>query len=263
MKKTGILLTLCLALVLAACGRAERPAAGGEETLEESRETGGEAPAEAGEEVEEETQVPEEPADETPEETAPLRVVFYGASNFARWKDLADLFPEIDAVNTAISGSTDESQLEAAPEAVYAYEPDLVFIQTATNDFSRGMTLDQVLETREVYYRALEENLPGTRFVIMAPLPQPGRPSFWEAVKESTLWIHDWCRDHEAFDCIDTTDQMLLEEGPEEWAAGDGTYYNWELFDEDGIHINQKGRAIWEQALRTWLDQAGGAPGEE
>lgn len=200
----------------------------------------------------------EEPAEEKTAEVEmnPLKVVFYGASNFGRWEELADLFPEIDAVNTAINGSTDKGQLEQAEDAVYAYEPDLVFIQTATNDFSKGMSLEEVLEEKEIYFEALKENLPGAEFVIMAPLPQPGRLAFWEDVQKVTDWIHEWCDAREGFYCIDTTDWMLKEEGPEELLAGKGKYYDPDLFEKDGIHLNEKGRSIWEEAIGNYLEEA-------
>lgn len=237
-RKVWILL-LGFVLVLAeACGKADRSFPAGE-TPE-------------AQEIREET----EEAENTEVEKRPLKAVFYGASNFGRWEELADLFPEIEAVNTAINGSTDKGQLEKAPETVYAYEPDLVLIQTATNDFSKGMSLEEVLEEKEIYYKALKENLPGAEFVIMAPLPQPGRPAFWEDVQKVTEWIHVWCDANEDFYCIDTTDRMLREKGPEELYAGNGKYYDPDLFEKDGIHLNEKGRSIWKEAIGDFLEEA-------
>lgn len=236
-KKAWIVLIGLVLILAGSCGRTDQSFPEGvspkaEETTEES--------------VEEKT---------AQAEKIPLKVVFYGASNFGRWEELSDLFPEIDAVNTAINGSTDKGQLEEAPDAVYAYEPDLVFIQTATNDFSKGMDLEEVLEEKEIYYNALTENLPGAEFVIMAPLPQPGRPAFWEDVQKVTDWIHEWCDAREGFYCIDTTDRMLKEEGPEELSAGKGKYYDTDLFEKDGIHLNEKGRSIWEEAIGDFLEE--------
>ncbi|MBQ1922221.1 MAG: hypothetical protein IIU47_04160 [Lachnospiraceae bacterium] len=254
------IMMLCLVFVLTGgCGRAERNSPAGEiPKAEETEEELPEAEEEAAEEKAEEEAEPDATAEEEPAEAEniPLKAVFYGASNFGRWEELADLFPEIDAVNTAINGSTDRSQLEEAADAVYAYEPDLVFIQTATNDFSKGMGLEEVLEEKEIYYKTLKENLPGAKFVIMAPLPQPGRPAFWEDVQKVTEWIHEWCGKHEDFYCIDTTDRMLGEEGPEELLAGQGKYYDPDLFEKDGIHLNEKGRSIWEEAIGDFLEEA-------
>ena len=235
MRKAWILLIVLVFILAAGCGR------------EDQKPPADETP---------EAEVTEE-AETAKEERRPLKVVFYGASNFGRWEELSDLFPDTEAVNTAINGSTDKSQLEKAPEAVYAFEPDLVFIQTATNDFSKSMTLEEVLEEKRLYFETLKENLPRTRFVIMAPLPQPGRPDFWEDVQKVTDWIHEWCGENEDFYCIDTTEEMLRESGPEELLAGEGKYYAPDLFEKDGIHLNEKGRTIWQEAIEDFLEEAG------
>lgn len=252
-RKAWIWLFFLVLVLTGGCGRTDRSSAA--EEIPKAEETGEEISEEETEKGEPaEGKLTEEETDEA--ETIPLKAVFYGASNFGRWEDLADLFPEIEAVNTAINGSTDKGQLDQAPEAVYAYEPDLVFIQTATNDFSKGMSLEEVLEEKEIYYKALKENLPQAEFVIMAPLPQPGRPVFWEDVQKVTDWIHEWCDLNEGFYCIDTTDRMLREDGPEELSAGNGKYYDPDLFEKDGIHLNEKGRSIWKEAIGDFLEEA-------
>ena len=196
------------------------------------------------------------PAGETAEEEKKsLKAVFYGASNFGRWENLTDLFPELEAVNTAINGSKDQGQMEKAPERVYAYEPDLVFIQTGTNDLADGMSLEEALEGKEVYFKTLRENLPLAEFVIMAPLLQPGRPDSRADARKVAEWIHEWCDRNDGFYCIDTTEEMLKEEGPEELSAGDGKYCDPELFVEDGVHLSEKGRAVWEKAIRDFLEE--------
>lgn len=188
-------------------------------------------------------------------ELRPLgEIVYYGASNFRLWTNMeADMQPYA-VQNHGIGGSIDLELMEFADQLLFPFEPSVVFIQTGSNDYTGGATMEECFANKEKMYAMFRERLPEAKFIVMAGLPLPGRAEYWDLTVEVNHFLKDYCETHENMYFVDGTDGILTSEGPEELATGDGRYFNPEIFIEDQIHLTQEGHDIWTQYMKAQLE---------
>lgn len=189
-------------------------------------------------------------------ELRPLgEIVFYGASNFRLWTNMETDMQPYAVQNHGIGGSIDLELMEFADQLLYPFEPSVVFIQTGSNDYTGGATMEECFANKEKMFGMFHEVLPDAKILVMAGLPLPGRAEYWDLTVEVNNFLKDYCDSRDYMYFVDGTDSILTAEGPEELATGDGRYFNPDIFIADQIHLTQEGHDLWTPYMKAQLEE--------
>jgi len=166
-------------------------------------------------------------------------IIFYGASNFARWTKMAKDMPEYKVLNQAFGGSTDIDLVHFANEAVFPYNPAIVFFQTGSNDYvnlegTDEERIEKCMNFKKQMFSAFHEIMPNTKFVVMSGLLLPGRSEYLELTQKIN---------EELKQLADETDYIYFVDAAD--LTYDGTDFHEELFVKDLIHLNEDGQHLW------------------
>ena len=166
-------------------------------------------------------------------------IIFYGASNFARWKEMeADLVP-YPVQNHGFGGSCDDDLVFYADRLLFPYRPKTVFFQTGSNDYVKIAGTDEekiekCMQNKRQMFQEFHEQLPDAHFVIMSGLLLPGRAQYLSLTRRINQELSSLC---------DKTDYMTFVDA-EKMTYLDGKFRE-ELFVKDQIHLNHEGQLLW------------------
>jgi lysophospholipase L1-like esterase len=176
-------------------------------------------------------------------------IIFYGASNFARWKEInTDLAP-YHVVNHGFGGSTDKRLVKHADKLLFPLEPSIVVFQTASNDYLFMTGSDEAqaakcLEHKKQMFAYFHEMLPDAEFVVLSGLLTPGRA---DDVGVTRL-VNEGLKEFSAsVDYLRFVDASAL--------TFDGSAFDESLFVADGFHLNRKGQQAWAQHIIPVLQE--------
>jgi lysophospholipase L1-like esterase len=129
-----------------------------------------------------------------------------------------------------------------AERIILPYEPRFIVVYAGGNDLNAGKAPELVYGDFVALATRLRAALPHVRIAYIASAPNPRRWAQVENVKRLNSLVSDYCRRHDlAF--INVFPLML---GPDGQPKPD-------IFVEDRLHMNQKGYAIWQDAVRPYL----------
>jgi len=172
-------------------------------------------------------------------------VIFYGASNFTRWKTLQDDMKPMDALNHGIGGATDPDLLNHLDRLVLRYNPSVVVIQCSNNDVVKFGDA-QCKRTKEELYNRIHEALPNTTVVFVCHMPLPSRTAFWKTstrLQDLNVWVKEFCDTHDNCEYLDVWDNIL--EIANVYLSGKTSMYF-----ADSSHFNSAGQAKFCEALK-------------
>ncbi len=167
------------------------------------------------------------------------QIMFYGASNFARWTTMEADMSAYKVQNHAFGGSTDVELVGYAQRVLFPYEPSVVFFQTGSNDYVQLSGTDEekiskCMDYKRAMFSDFHEKMPNAKFVIMSGLLLPGRAEYVEMTKEINRQLEAYANEEDYLYYIDANDMTY-----------DGTNFKNELFVEDLIHLNHEGQMLW------------------
>lgn len=177
-------------------------------------------------------------------------IIFYGASNFRLWKEMENDLEGFKVQNHGFGGSTDKMLVKYADEILYPYHPDIVFLQTGSNDYVNLSGSDEekvnvCIAFKREMYEEFYEKLPGTKFVVMSGLLLPGRSQYTALTQKINESLEKLCDETDYLYFVDASDMTF-----------DGTEYAEELFISDGIHLNHEGQLQWcEGYIRPQIER--------
>lgn len=177
-------------------------------------------------------------------------IVFYGASNFAYWKQMETDMEPYKVQNHAFGGSTDVELVRYAEQILIPYEPGIVVFQTGSNDyvFMSGSDEDKVngcLAYKKQMFEDLHKKLPKTKFIIMSGLLLPGRSEYADMTLELNERLEAYAKDKEYLSFVNATALTY-----------DGEVFEESLFTQDRIHLNYNGQMRWyEEYIRPALEK--------
>jgi len=176
-----------------------------------------------------------------PPENATL---FIGSSSIVRWETLKKDFPELVIIKRGFGGSNSQEALMYMNKIVLPYKPERIVYYEGDNDVAIGITPEEIQNNIEQFIDQVEISLPQTKIYILSPKPSINRMHLWAIYQRTNALLRELPKKHENVFFIDLASAMFNDKG-----ILDKT-----LFVEDGIHLNEKGYALWTKILRNALE---------
>jgi lysophospholipase L1-like esterase len=174
-------------------------------------------------------------------------ILFVGSSTFTKWTDVGSYFPGYTIINRGFGGSSFPDLIRYANQIIVPYHPKQIVIYCGDNDLASSdtVTADTVFERFRVLFEYIRANLPGEPIVFVSIKPSPSRARLREKMEQANLLIQTYLSVSSQVAFVDVFHKML---------NADGTVMT-DIFLEDNLHMNAKGYAIWQKAIKPYLSK--------
>jgi len=172
-------------------------------------------------------------------------ILFVGSSSFRKWTDVQQYFPGYPIINRGFGGSTFPDLIYYAGDIIIPYHPKQVVIYCGDNDLasSDAITADSVLQRFTVLFGIIRRALPGEPILFVSIKPSPSRAQLKEKMEQANLLIKTYLSVQTNTAFADVCHAML---------NPDGSMMK-EIYEEDQLHMNAKGYAIWKKVITPYL----------
>ena len=130
-----------------------------------------------------------------------------------------------------------------SPRASSSRRPRVIVFYAGDNDIAAGKTPKQVGDDFQAFAALVHRELPKTRIVFVSIKPSPARREMADRQRAANGLVEAHCKDSDYLTYLDVATPMLGEDGQP----------NKELFGKDGLHMNEKGYALWASLLKPYL----------
>jgi lysophospholipase L1-like esterase len=169
-------------------------------------------------------------------------VLFVGSSSIRMWQTV-ESFPDMPVINRGFGGSHISDVNHFAERIVLKYNPRLIVFYAGDNDIASGKPPQQVYDDFLEFIRLVQKRLDKTPIVFIAIKPSIARRKLWPQMKEANTFVWRLAGINSQVIYLDVATPMLAgREVPAE-----------DLFLDDGLHLNDKGYAVWNSVLAPVL----------
>jgi lysophospholipase L1-like esterase len=185
----------------------------------------------------------------------PGRVLFVGSSSIRMWVTLAEDMAPAPVVNRGFGGSKTAEVLAVFDRIVTVQAPSVIVYYCGDNDLGTDNTDWESAANGFIAFDRLARALwPRVRVFYIPIKPSVARWGNWEAMSRANEAVREYCEGTEGAEYLDTATPMLGVDGRPDPS----------LFLEDGLHLNEKGYAVWAAVVRgpvveAWRDASGQA----
>ena len=171
-------------------------------------------------------------------------ILFIGSSSFRGWTNVQEYFPEHIIINRGFGGSSLPHVIQYAADIIFPYQPRQVLIYCGENDFtSAGVTAEIVYERFMELFGLIRDKLPKTQIDFVSLKPSPSRVKYIPEMIRANGMIRGFIKKQSRSAYIDVYSKMLLPDGS----------VMPDIFKSDKLHMNEKGYAIWQKAIKPYL----------
>jgi len=170
-------------------------------------------------------------------------VLFIGSSSIRRWKSLKNDFSKFQVINRGFGGSHIADSVHFAKRIVLPYKPRQIVLYAGDNDVASGKSPETVLADFQQFVKIVHAKLPKTLISFISIKPSLSRWKLSRKMAKANELVHGACVKDERLGYIDIWKPML----------GDNRKPKTDLFVQDGLHINDKGYALWVSIVRPHL----------
>ncbi len=173
-------------------------------------------------------------------------VVFVGSSSIRLWDTLAHDMAPHRVIQRGFGGARIWGVVRYAEGLINVHNPDWVVVYAGSNDIT-GSATDLSPEGVHEGYRALIEKIhatnPQVQIVYLAIFPTPSRWAVWNHVQRANALIEATTHTDPRLHFIDCGASFLGRDGTPDRS----------LFQDDDLHLNPRGYAIWAACLKSTL----------
>lgn len=174
--------------------------------------------------------------------TSKETIVFTGSSSVRFWKNVAELFPEYQIINSGFGGSQASDLKYYLNELVLKYNPKKVFIYEGDNDLSEGKKSEEIIADFTTIINKLKAQNNAIEIVLIAAKPSISRWRLRRNYKKLNKEFKKLSKKDDKLYFADVWQPMLK-----------GKKLKKNLFIEDGLHMNSEGYAIWYDVIKDFL----------
>lgn len=177
---------------------------------------------------------------------APGAVLFVGSSSIRMWKTLARDMAPLRTINRGFGGSHLAHVDHYADRIVAPYLPRAVVLYAGDNDLSGASpkTPERVLEDLELFVAHVHRAVPKAPVYFLAIKPSLARFAKWPSMQRANALVRSFAERTPLVEYVDVATPMLGDDG-----APDET-----LFIADGLHMNERGYALWTSIVKPVLE---------
>lgn len=168
-------------------------------------------------------------------------ILFVGSSSIRRWPT-ALAFPDLPVINRGFGGAHVSDVNFYYEQVITPYRPATIVFYAGDNDIGAGKTPEQVLSDFETFMARVSKSLPDTRVLFLSIKPSFARWQHWPTMIETNELIQRFIAGQPNLSFVDMATPLLTAEGKPK-----------DVFVEDGLHLNEAGNRLWQQALRPHL----------
>lgn len=169
-------------------------------------------------------------------------ILFVGSSSIRLW-DTAAAFPGKAVINRGFGGSELSDVLHFYDTVIKPYAPTKIFLYAGDNDIWAGKSARQVFEDYRQLVAMVRADFPGTELVFISIKPSKLRWDKWPIMSDANRMVREFAGPEPDMGYADLAGPLLDDSGN----PGD-------FFIEDGLHLNQTGYRVWQQALAPFLE---------
>ena len=178
-------------------------------------------------------------------------IVFIGSSSIRFWKSLKEDMAPLPVVNRGFGGSQIHQVTHYADRIVLPYQPRAIVFYGCENDIagvflSKKRSPTEVREAYQGFCEKIHAALPEVPIYFISIKPPKRRLRLWPAMQVANQFVREYCASEERLHFIDIVPAMLDADGKPRR----------DVFKWDGIHLNEKGYAIWASVVRPILAEA-------
>jgi lysophospholipase L1-like esterase len=168
--------------------------------------------------------------------------LFVGSSSVRTWPT-AMAFPGKPIINRGFGGAELSDVVHYYDQVIGKYSPGKIFLYAGDNDIGNGKTAEQVFEDYKALVGQLMTDLPDTRLIFISIKPSKQRWSQWPMMEQANNMVREYAANHANLGYADLASPLLDDEG----ALKD-------VFLDDGLHLNEEGYRLWQEALAPFVD---------
>jgi lysophospholipase L1-like esterase len=175
----------------------------------------------------------------------PHPIVFVGSSSIRLWKTLAEDMAPLPVINRGFGGSQLVHAIHFADRVVVRYQPRAVVLYAGDNDLDArtGKSASDVVDDFRTFVGLVQSYVPDTRIYYLAIKPSRLRWARWPEMAKANAEIAALCAGDPRLGFLDVAGPML--------ASGEPPAR--ELFVFDGLHLSQRGYALWTSVVKPRL----------
>lgn len=170
-------------------------------------------------------------------------ILFTGSSTIRMWKSLPEDFAGKPVVNHGFGGSEMSDLLYFSTELILKYKPRQIFIYEGDNDINSSKTTAQILSSADSLIKAIRKFLPATPIYFISAKPSKARWHLKDKYLEYNTALKNFASKQKEVYFIDLWKPMMDKSG----------VVQQDIFIEDGLHMNDKGYAIWKKVIGPYL----------
>jgi lysophospholipase L1-like esterase len=168
--------------------------------------------------------------------------LFVGSSSIRLWHTLAADFPDVPTINRGFGGSEIADSVYFAEQLVAPYRPRAIVMYAGGNDLADGKSPEQVRDAFRAFVAQARRWAGEVPFAYLSIKPNLSRRRQLPLIRRANALIRA-CADERGVDFLDIHAPMLGADGEAD--------PRW--FDDDGLHLNAEGYALWTGVVRDWM----------
>jgi lysophospholipase L1-like esterase len=172
------------------------------------------------------------------------KLLFYGSSSIRLWETLYEDFADYKPVNLGFGGSTLAACDWFFDRLVSPFHPDSIIVYAGDNDLGDGRHPEEVFIFFQQLVARTRRQFGGIPLAFISVKPSISRWNIVDSIRHTNKIIEEEIRRQaDNLHFINIYTRMTDNAG----------YPKREFLDPDGLHINQKGYALWREIIRQYL----------
>ncbi|WP_207532749.1 GDSL-type esterase/lipase family protein [Desertivirga arenae] len=170
-------------------------------------------------------------------------ILMVGSSSFTNWHNVQQMFPGYMIVNRGFGGSQLLDVKQYFEVVKYPKKLKQIVIYAGDNDIAAGATAELVLERVKSLINLIRKDEPKVQITYLSIKGCPGRAASIPIVRQANDLIKKFISEQKKLDYADIFSATMDPAGNP--IPG--------IYVEDGVHLNEKGYAIWAEVLKPHL----------